>query len=379
MSIQTRRLVLGPIVAFAIALIALGATASPALAGTPGSVRVTDGNGYLNVRKAPNTNGAPVDRLKNETRLDIACKVTGMKVSNKQYTTDQWDQLVDGRYVSHAYVGGAATLPLCGAPQVKPQAPTLAPMSSPPAKPTVRTEGGALNIRNGPSTVAAIVGAMANGTEVTIVCQVKGPSVSWPQKTSDLWDRLPSGNYVSDAYVTTAGSAAPCPMSAPVTAPAGPVPSLTNAEFITAAAKAARLSQAEFGIPASVTIAQAIIESGWGRSKLSVNDRNYFGIKCFPNNIGLAVGCHDYETTECLPACFKTTASFRVYPSIDASFRDHALFLTGNSRYKRAFAYTKDANQFLYQVWKGGYATSPTYYDDVTAIMKRYNLYQYNA
>ena len=60
------------------------------------------------------------------------------------------------------------------------------------------------------------------------------------------------------------------------------------------------------------------------------------------------------------------------------SFRDHGRFLTTNSRYRPAFAYTTDANRFIYEVWKAGYATSPTYATNVIALMTRYNLYQYD-
>ena len=130
---------------------------------------------------------------------------------------------------------------------------------------------------------------------------------------------------------------------------------------------------------AKVTIAQAILESGWGRSGLTKNDRNFFGIKCFNNVHGpIANGCHTYATYECLPVCAPTTASFRTYASALDSFRDHGRFLFVNSRYLPAFAYTRDANQFLYQIWKAGYATSPTYYTNVKALMVRYNLYQYD-
>jgi len=87
---------------------------------------------------------------------------------------------------------------------------------------------------------------------------------------------------------------------------------------------------------------------------------------------------YSYATYECLPACKPTTATFRTYASAVDSFRDHGYFLWANSRYVPAFAYTGNADQFLFQIWKAGYATSPTYVTNVTALMKQYNLYQYD-
>jgi len=112
-----------------------------------------------------------------------------------------------------------------------------------------------------------------------------------------------------------------------------------------------------------------------------VTDSNYFGIKCQNGNYGsLAKGCHVYNTSECdkTGKCFPTTATFRIYATMANSFRDHGNFLRVNSRYKPAFSYTKDANKFIWQVWKAGYATDPNYYVKITTLMASYNLYQYD-
>src|SRR5436853_386170 len=78
---------------------------------------------------------------------------------------------------------------------------------------------------------------------------------------------------------------------------AGPNGTMTNADFIAASVIPAQQSQREFRVPASVTIAQAILESGWGRSGLTVNDKNFFGIKCFTPVPGpISIGCHSYST-----------------------------------------------------------------------------------
>src|SRR4029453_6166003 len=73
-----------------------------------------------------------------------------------------------------------------------------------------------------------------------------------------------------------------------------------------------------------------------------------------------------------------TTATFRTYATALDSFRDHAVFLRTNRRYRPAFAYTADADQFLYQIWLAGYATSPTYVDNVQAVMRQWQLYRFD-
>jgi flagellar protein FlgJ len=82
--------------------------------------------------------------------------------------------------------------------------------------------------------------------------------------------------------------------------PMGPTGTMTDDEFLAASIPAAQQSQRETKVPTSVTLAQAILESGWGRSSLSANDRNFFGMKCFNNATGsYAAGCKSYSTQEC--------------------------------------------------------------------------------
>src|SRR5436305_1733918 len=236
------------------------------------------------------------------------------------------------------------------------------------------TVAATMNVRSGPTTKSAIVGSIPNGDQVTFVCKVTGELISGRVRTTDQWDRLSDGRYVTDSYVRGATTTlSTCPT------PAGPNGTMTAVQFVAAAVAPAQQGQREFRVPASVTIAQAILESGWGKSGLTSNDRNFFGIKCFNGVTGpIANGCHTYATAECEPVCLPTTASFRTYASATDSFRDHGRFLTTNSRYRPAFAYTTDANRFIYEVWKAGYATSPTYATTVIALMTRYNLYQYD-
>ena len=147
-----------------------------------------------------------------------------------------------------------------------------------------------------------------------------------------------------------------------------------------AAAGPAQASQREFKVPASVTLAQAILESGWGKSKLAVQDRNYFGIKCFGGPGGYAAGCRDYPTTECgSGGCGKTTASFRTYRTAADSFADHGAFLVSNSRYRPAFAHTGDPDRFAQEIAKAGYATDPAYPTKLIGLMRTHDLSRYDA
>lgn len=244
---------------------------------------------------------------------------------------------------------------------------------------TTVSASGSLNLRTAATTRSGVAGQLRNGARVTLVCKVAGEKVRGRLRTSNQWDRMSNGRYVSHGYVRGAGSLPTCPppAPAPTTEPTG---SMTPAQFIAASVAPAQQGQREFRVPASVTIAQAILESGWGKSGLTKNDRNFFGIKCFNGVYApIANGCHTYPTSECVgTTCLPTTASFRTYASATDSFRDHGRFLMVNSRYAPAFNYLKDADQFLYQIWKAGYATSPTYVQNVGGLMKQYNLYQYD-
>src|SRR4051812_26054899 len=234
---------------------------------------------------------------------------------------------------------------------------------------SVRTGGGPLNVRSGPSAGTGAVGSVPNGSQITLSCATVGQDIVGTGKATGQWDPPASGGYVSDGYVKRSSTLPACPAATTPTGGTGPVGSQTNAQFIAAAVAPAQQGYREFAVPASVTIAQSIIESGWGRSSLTRNDRNYFGIKCFSNDPGpIANGCHTYSTYECEPTCAPTYASFRTYATITDSFRDHGRFLTTNSRYRPAFNYTHDADQFLYQIWKAGYATSPTYVANVQSL-----------
>ena len=254
---------------------------------------------------------------------------------------------------------------------------------------------GSLAARNGAANWFAQTRKIKNKQKVTVTCKVTGQYLRGNVRRTAQWDRTAIGDFISHAYVSgnpklpTCVIAPPAPApttAAPVAPPAaavpmGPTGTMTNAQFLAASIPAAQQSQRDTRVPTSVTLAQAILESGWGRSSLSANDRNFFGMKCFNNAPGAyASGCKSYSTQECNAAglCSTTVATFRTYATAAASFTDHGMALKNLSRYAAAFNYLNDPNQFVAEVHKGGYATDPLYTTKLVALMQKYNLYQYD-
>jgi len=251
---------------------------------------------------------------------------------------------------------------------------------------------GKLSVRTGAANWHRQTRQLKNGNKVNIVCKVTGQYVRGKVRRTAQWNRLALGDYISHAYVSGNPNLPTCaavdaakaatPVQTVVSQPwsvVEPNGSMTTAQFIAASVPGAQQSQREHRVPASVTIAQAILESGWGKSALAHFDKNYFGMKCFTQGV-YANGCKTHSTAECTPAgaCFTTNASFRTYASVVNSFRDHGALLATNSRYARAFNYTTNANQFAAEIHAAGYATDPQYTTKLVNIMAKYNLYQYD-
>ncbi len=124
-----------------------------------------------------------------------------------------------------------------------------------------------------------------------------------------------------------------------------------------------------YKIPASITLAQGLLESGGGKSMLAVKANNHFGIKCHTDWTGGRIYKDDDAKNDC----------FRVYSSAKESYEDHSKFLT-RSRYARLFTY----DPLDYKAWaKGlkecGYATLSTYAERLIKIIETYELYQYDT
>ncbi len=125
----------------------------------------------------------------------------------------------------------------------------------------------------------------------------------------------------------------------------------------------------EHGIPASITLAQGLLESGAGKSSLAVNANNHFGIKCHKTWTGDTFFMDDDEKNEC----------FRKYANVEDSYEDHSQFLLTRSRYAFLFKYKKTE----YKKWarglkKAGYATNPQYAKLLIKIIEEEGLHQYD-
>lgn len=141
-------------------------------------------------------------------------------------------------------------------------------------------------------------------------------------------------------------------------------------DYIDQFKETAKNNMRQYGIPASITLGQGILESGAGTGPLSALANNHFGIKCHKEWTGPSVAYDDDAAGEC----------FRKYDDASQSYRDHSLFLTSRSRYASLFTLGKDD----YKAWaKGlkaaGYATDPKYPEKLTGIIERYQLHQYDA
>jgi flagellum-specific peptidoglycan hydrolase FlgJ len=147
----------------------------------------------------------------------------------------------------------------------------------------------------------------------------------------------------------------------------------TQRAFISQVAPGAVAAQRRYGIPAAVTIAQAIDESGWGQSQLATADHNLFGIK----GTGPA-GTSVRPTEEYLNGSWvATTASFRVYNSVAESIADHSKLLATGESYQQAMANRHSPDAFA-NALTGVYATDPSYGSSLISIMRQYNLYKYD-
>ena len=126
----------------------------------------------------------------------------------------------------------------------------------------------------------------------------------------------------------------------------------------------------EYKIPASITLAQGILESGSGNSKLARKANNHFGIKCHKDWHGKKFYMDDDKKHEC----------FRKYKKAEDSYRDHSLFLTKRGRYAFLFHYNiNDYKKWAYGLKQAGYATNPKYPQLLINIIEKYKLYKYDA
>lgn len=132
----------------------------------------------------------------------------------------------------------------------------------------------------------------------------------------------------------------------------------------------AQSNMKKYGIPASIILGQAILESGAGTAPLSVQANNHFGIKCHKDWMGESVKYDDDSLAEC----------FRKYNNASDSFRDHALFLTMRSRYSQLFKLDRtDYKSWAKGLKEAGYATDVQYPTKLIGLIERFQLYKYDV
>lgn len=143
---------------------------------------------------------------------------------------------------------------------------------------------------------------------------------------------------------------------------------LTPVQYIALYKDIAISEMKRMGVPASITLAQGLLETESGNSKLVKKSNNHFGIKCKSNWTGGSVSHDDDAVGEC----------FRVYKTAEESYRDHSNFLRAGSRYGFLFELdVKDYKAWAYGLKKAGYATNPSYPAILIKHIEQYNLQQY--
>ena len=143
--------------------------------------------------------------------------------------------------------------------------------------------------------------------------------------------------------------------------------------FLAIAVGPARASQKATGVPASVTLAQAIIESGWGESHMG-DAWNFFGIKAKRDEPFIVVRTREVVGGKDV----FVNAKFRRFASMAECFREHGRFLRDTPRYAPAFK-TTDAESFARAIHAAGYATDPHYSDALIGIIRDNDLTQYDT
>lgn len=136
-------------------------------------------------------------------------------------------------------------------------------------------------------------------------------------------------------------------------------------DYINTYTKIAIEQEKQYGIPTCITLAQGILESGSGRSRLATEANNHFGIKCHNDWKGKKIYKDDDKKNEC----------FRVYDNAEQSYIDHSLFLVGKKRYAELFQLKiTDYKGWAKGLKKAGYATNPKYPQLLIDIIELYDL-----
>ncbi len=143
----------------------------------------------------------------------------------------------------------------------------------------------------------------------------------------------------------------------------------TEDQYIQRFAKYAVEEMEKYKIPASITLAQGLLETGGGQSRLAQEGKNHFGIKCKEDWTGKTMKHTDDAPNEC----------FRVYDDPRQSYEDHSIFLSTRKYYANLFKLDmKDYRAWAHGLKKAGYATNPRYASILITKIEKYKLYEYD-
>ena len=295
-----------------------------------------------------------------------------------------------------ADIPGAAAGSPSPASQVRRQRPQRQARSAParppePAAAPAQAGASAAPSQAGPSAAPAQTGTSAPpgqtgptapadpGASLTVSASVPGagiPERGAAPRTAKKGTAAIPGLSVTAYHLSVSPAARPAPYRRH-RLPAGLEPQLGTAAhqvFISEVAPGAVAAQRRYGVPASVTIAQAIDESGWGRSSLAAKDRNLFGIKGTGPAGSDSLPTQEYEQGQSVTRI----APFRVYHDFAESIDDHGKLLATSEYYRLSMAYRQDPNAFAAAL-TGVYATDPDYGAKLISLMRQYDLYRYDV
>lgn len=140
--------------------------------------------------------------------------------------------------------------------------------------------------------------------------------------------------------------------------------------YIATFSEIAKQEMETYGIPASITLAQGLLESGYGQGELALKTNNHFGIKCHTG----WQGDYDFHDDDAKGECF------RKYNHPMHSYRDHSIFLSTRSRYTFLFDYkTTDYKNWAQGLRKAGYATDKKYPQKLIYLIEKHQLYKYDS
>jgi flagellar protein FlgJ len=239
------------------------------------------------------------------------------------------------------------------------------------------------------ANAAALANAAANASVAGVVSNNSANASSSPAAFANVASNLSPAAYASlpigsaaaqTDWVAAQSFAAPADkaLSLPQSAQAAKTTFSSPADFVATMLPMAQAAAERIGVDAHYLVAQAALETGWGKSVIhqqdGSNSHNLFGIKSHNSWDGASARV---QTTEYVAGKqVKEAASFRAYDSFEQSFDDYVNFLQSNGRYEKALNSTEDPQQFAQELQQAGYATDPQYARKIGQIARQMQTYQ---